>query len=102
MLRLISTRRYQEPIICAGYQYTAGDDPLPSFTFRAAPSSLSRACGRRQQAFRVLEGCAPRVIWVDGPSYVEEVASHASTRQRSLKALSRWVMRALNHPVRSA
>lgn len=96
--RLISTREvgvhYQEPIICAGEQYTAGNDPLPIFTFRAAPSSLSRACVRRQQFFGVLKGCAPIVT-------LEEVACHVPTRQKSLKELSRWVMRAFNRPVRS-
>ena len=104
--RLIPTRqlgvRYREPIICAGDQYTAGEDPLPSFTFRAAPSSLPRACRRRQQVFGALEGCAPFVRWVDGSRYVEEVACHTPSRQRGLKALSRWVTRILDRPVRSA
>ncbi|KAN0124444.1 Protein kinase-like domain containing protein [Russula decolorans] len=104
----ISTRQvWVQPIICSGDEYTAGYDPLPSFTFRAASSSLSRVCGRRQQVFGVLEGCAPLVTWVDGSNYVEEVVSQAPPRQRSLKTVSRWVMkswvmRALSHPVRSA
>jgi hypothetical protein len=107
MPRLISTRQagvyYREPIICPGDQYTSGDDPLPNFTFRAAPSSLSRACGRRQQVFGALEGCAPLVTWVAGFSYVEEVACHAPTRQGSSKRLSRWVMKLMRaRPVRSA
>lgn len=104
--RLISAHQagmhYREPIICAGDQYTVDDDPLPSFAFHAAPSSLSRACGRRQQVFGVLGGCAPLVSWVDGSSYVEEVTYHAPTRQRRLKGLSSWVMKAWKYPVRSA
>ena len=93
MPRLFSSRRlgvhYPEPIVYAGDPYTAGDDPLPDFTFRAAPTSLSRACERRQQIFGVLEGCAPVVTLVDRP-YARR------------KGLSRWVMSALKRPVRSA
>ena len=101
--RLVSTRllgvRYQEPIVLAGDRYTASDDPLPNFSFRAAPSSLSRACGRRQEVFGVLEGYAPFVSWVDGSLYG---GKSTSTQRKSIRILSRWVMRAFNRPVRSA
>ena len=103
MPRLVSTRllgvRYQEPIVLAGDQYTVGDDPLPSFSFRAEPSSLSRACGRRQEVFGVLEGYAPFVSWVDGSLCG---GKPTSSQQKSMRALSRWVKRALHRPVRSA
>jgi hypothetical protein len=97
---LVSTRlvgvHYEEPIVCAGERYIDYGDPLPTFTFRAAPCSLSRACERRQQDFSVLEGSAPLVSWVEGSGHMEEMAP---TRQKSLKSLSRWVMRTLNRPV---
>jgi hypothetical protein len=104
--RLVSTRRvgvhFREPVILAGEEYAARDDPLPAFAYRAEPSSLSRACERRQQVFAVLDGCAPLVLWIDGSSWVETSACRAPERQRSLKTLSRWVKRALVRPVRAA
>ncbi|KAI9452989.1 kinase-like domain-containing protein [Russula earlei] len=75
--RLISTRQvgvhFQQPVVYAGEQYAPSDDPLPSFAFRVEPSSLSFACARRQLAFALLDGCAPLVSWVDGPSREAEV-----------------------------
>ncbi|KAI0302995.1 kinase-like domain-containing protein [Russula brevipes] len=100
--RLISTRligvHFQEPIVIPGERYSAGDDPLPSFAFRVEFTSLSRACGRRQQVFGVLDGCAPLISWVDGSSCAREVVCRASGRQRRLKTLSRWIkgLRVLN------
>jgi hypothetical protein len=108
--RLISTRlvgvHFQEPVMCSGDRYTAGDDPLPNFAFRTAPSSLSSASTRRQQVFNALDGCAPLVSWVDGSSWAgpcecEESVRRTSERQGNLKTFSRWVKRALIRPVRS-
>ncbi|KAH9989411.1 kinase-like domain-containing protein [Russula compacta] len=105
MPRLISTSqvgvRFQEPTVYAGERYSVGEDPLPTFPFRAEPSSLSRACDRRQKVFGVLNGCAPLVSWVDGYNYVEDVACRGLRGQKSSKTLSRWVKRALNRPVRT-
>jgi len=103
--RLVSTRavgvHFREPIVYAGEQYTADDDPLPTFASRVETNSLSRACVHRQQVFGVLDGCAPLVSWIDGSSYVGVVVCHTPERQGSLKTLSRWVKKALNRPVRS-
>ncbi|KAI0301915.1 hypothetical protein B0F90DRAFT_1716350 [Multifurca ochricompacta] len=106
---LISTRlagvHFQEPVLCAGERYSIVNDPLPGFTFRVAPSSVSSASKRRQEIFGVLDGCAPLISWVEGSSRAstrEPIAYRASERQGSLKIFSRWVRRALNRPVRSA
>ena len=103
---LVSTRQvgvhFREPDVYAGEQYAAGDDPLPTFAYRAEHDSLSRACARRQQVFGVLDGCAPLVSWIDGLSCVGSVTCRTSERQGSLKALSRWVKKAFVRPIRSA
>jgi hypothetical protein len=88
------------PEVFSGEQFATGDDPLPTFAYRAEANSLPRACARRQQVFGVLNGCAPLISWIDGSSYVESIVT--LERQRSLKKLSKWVKRAWIRPVRSA
>ncbi|KAI0276922.1 kinase-like domain-containing protein [Russula aff. rugulosa BPL654] len=68
--RLVSTREagigFRKPHIFVGDPYTAGNDPLPSFTFRVASSSLSRSCERRQEVLSKLEGHAALIMWFEG------------------------------------
>ena len=106
---LVSTRvagvHFEEPDVYVGELYDTVDDPLPSFTFRVASSSVSAASKHRQQIFGLLDGCAPLVSWVDGSSCTEargEIASRVSERQGGLKSFSRWARKALNRPRRSA
>ena len=86
--RLISTHQvglyHIEPTIFTGDKYTAGDDPFPRFSYRVVSSSLSPACGRRQQVFSIFEGCAPLMSLDAGSSCVEEVECHSLTRRHSL------------------